>query len=301
MYTAWFEVFDPRFERLILSNVHVDTLFSGGRWLEGPVYVPASRHLLFSDIPNNRVMRYNECDDYISVFQSPSNFSNGHTLDAQGRVVSCEHLMRRVTRTEHSGDITVIADRFDGKRLNSPNDVVVGRDGAIWFTDPTYGIATEYEGSRSESEIGSSNVYRIDADGSISLVADGFVQPNGLCFSRDERVLYIADSGARPGQLLAFEVVEGRSLTNRRLLRECEIGIYDGFRVDRDGNIWTSAGDGVHCLSADGTLLGKIKLPEAVANVCFGGPNFNRLYICATRTLFAVYLNTTSPHESEAA
>ncbi|NGN41724.1 SMP-30/gluconolactonase/LRE family protein [Mesorhizobium sp. CGMCC 1.15528] len=301
MYTAWFEVFDPRFERLILSNVHVDTLFSGGRWLEGPVYVPASRHLLFSDIPNNRVMRYNECDDSISVFQSPSNFSNGHTLDAQGRVVSCEHLMRRVTRTEHSGDITVIADRFDGKRLNSPNDVVVGRDGAIWFTDPTYGIATEYEGSRSESEIGSSNVYRIDADGSISLVADGFVQPNGLCFSRDERVLYIADSGARPGQLLAFEVVEGRSLTNRRLLRECEIGIYDGFRVDRDGNIWTSAGDGVHCLSADGTLLGKIKLPEAVANVCFGGPNFNRLYICATRTLFAVYLNTTSPHESEAA
>jgi gluconolactonase len=293
-YTHWFEILDPRFQQLILPNVHVDQLYAGGRWLEGPVYVPAARHLLFSDIPNNRVLRYNECDDTVSEFARPSNFANGHTLDRQGRVVACEHQTRSVVRFEHDGSRTVLADRFEGKRLNSPNDVVVDNGGSIWFTDPTYGISTEYEGARSESEIGSRNVFRLDPDGSLHAVITDLEQPNGLAISTDQTRLFVVDSGASPARLMAYELSKSKRPTAGRILRVCDTGMYDGFRLDSRGNIWTSAGDGVHCLSADGELLGKVLLPETVSNVCFGGAARNRLFITATRSLFAVYLNTTA-------
>jgi gluconolactonase len=293
-YTHWFEILDPRFQQLILPNVHVDRLYAAGRWLEGPVHVPAARHLLFSDIPNNRVLRYNECDDTVSEFMRPSNFANGHTLDRQGRVVACEHQTRSVVRFEHDGSRTVLADRVEGKRLNSPNDVVVDNIGAIWFTDPTYGISTEYEGARSESEIGSRNVFRLDQDGSLHAVITDLEQPNGLAISADQTRLFVVDSGASPARLMAYELSKDGRPTAGRILRVCDTGMYDGFRLDSRGNIWTSAGDGVHCLSADGDLLGKILLPETVSNACFGGAARNRLFITATRSLFAVYLNTTA-------
>lgn len=293
MLTDWFEVQDPRFRALVLPNVHVETLFSGGRWLEGPVYVPAGRYLLFSDIPNNRVMRWDETDNAVSTFQSPSNFANGHSLDGQGRVLACEHLSRAVTRVEHDGTVSLLADRFEGKRLNSPNDVVVADDGAVWFTDPSYGISTEYEGSRSPSETGTRNVYRIGAGGDVVAVLRDLVQPNGLAFSPDQRVLYVVDSGSEPARLYGFDVLEGKSLANRRLVSECQAGIYDGIRIDRQGNIWAGTGEGIHCLAPDGTLLGKILLPETTANLCFGGRHKNRLFMCATRSLFAVYVNVT--------
>jgi len=291
-YTEWFEVIDPRFKKLIWPNVHADILYTGARWLEGPVYVPAARHLLFSDIPNNRVMRYNECDDSVSVFLAPANFANGHTLDYQGRVLACEHLTRRVTRTEHNGRLTVLADNFENKKLNSPNDVVVSTNGEIWFTDPSYGISTEYEGSRADSEIGSNNVYRLDPDGSLTAVVTDLVQPNGLALSLDERTLYVVDSGSEPARLLAYDLDAARMPVRCTLVQECPEGIYDGFRLDWQGNIWTSAGDGVHCLTAQGELLGKIRVPETVSNVCFGGASFNRLYITANRSLYAIFLNT---------
>jgi len=292
MLTRWFEVHDERFEQLVLPNVHVDTLFSDGRWLEGPVYVPAGRYLLFSDIPNDRVLRWDETDGSVSTFLSPARNANGHTLDREGRVVACEHLSRSVTRAEHDGSVTVIADRFQGKRLNSPNDVVVAADGAVWFTDPTYGIAAEYEGERAESEIGSRNVYRVAPAGDVRAVLTDFIQPNGLVFSPDGAVLYVVDSGSKPGRIVAFDVVGGPGLARPRLVAESPRGVYDGLRVDRHGNLWAAAADGVHCLAPDGRLLGKILLPEVAANVCFGGPRRNRLFICATRSLHAVYLNT---------
>ena len=295
-YTDWFDVIDARFRALILPNVHVDHLFDEGRWLEGPVYVPAARHLLFSDIPNNRVLRLNECDGAVSVFASPSNFSNGQTLDPQGRVIRCEHLTRRVIRIEHDGSVTILAAAFEGKLLNAPNDVIADSRGCIWFTDPTYGISTEYEGARTQSETGTRNVYRIDPDGTVHAVVTDLEQPNGLALSLDEKILYVVDSGTVPARLMAYDLSDVLTTRNPRLLRACDVGMYDGFRLDRHCNIWTSAGDGVHCLSPDGTLLGKILLPETVANLCFGGPMGNRLYITATRGLYAVYLNTTSPH-----
>jgi len=291
-YTEWFDITDQRFKKLILPNAHVDLLYSDGRWLEGPVYVPAARHLLFSDIPNNRVLRYNESDASVSTFAAPANFANGHTLDAQGRVLACEHLTRRVTRTEHDGSTTVLADQFQGKRLNSPNDVIASATGEVWFTDPTYGISTEYEGMRAESEIGANHVYRLAADGTLTAVVSDLVQPNGLAFSNDECTLYVVDSGSTPARLFAYDLGADGMPVAHRLLRECEVGIYDGFRVDWQGNIWISAGDGVHCLSPQGELLGKILLPETVSNVCFGGAALNRLYITATRRLYAVFLNT---------
>jgi len=293
MLTKFFEVHDDRFEKLALPSVHVETLFSDGRWLEGPVYVPAGRYLLFSDIPNDRVLRWDETDGSVSTFLAPSRNANGHTLDREGRVVACEHFSRSVTRTEHDGSLTVIADRFQGKRLNSPNDVVVAADGAVWFTDPTYGIATDYEGERAESEIDSRNVYRVAPSGDMRAVLTDFVQPNGLAFSTDGAVLYVVDSGSKPGRIVAFDVVDGADLARPRLVAECPCGVYDGLRIDRQGNLWAAAGDGVHCLAPDGRLLGKILLPEVAANVCFGGSRRNRLFICATRSLHAVYLNTT--------
>lgn len=293
-YTDWFEILDPRFQRLILPNVHVDHLYSGGRWLEGPVYVPAARHLLFSDIPNNRVLRYNECDNSVSEFRKPSNFANGQTLDPQGRVVSCEHQTRSVVRLEHDGSTTVLADNFQGRRLNSPNDVIVDNSGTIWFTDPTYGISTEYEGGREESEIGSRNVFRLNPDGQLQAVITDLQQPNGIALSTDENTLFVVDSGATPARLFAYPLSSDRLPADGKVLSVCSNGMYDGFRLDREGFIWTSAGDGVHCLSLEGELLGKITIPETVSNVCFGGSPRNRLFITATRSLYAVYLNTTA-------
>lgn len=292
-YTDWFEILDPRFQQLILPNVHVDHLYAAGRWLEGPAYVPAARHLLFSDIPNNRVLRYNDCDGSVSEFRNPSHFSNGHTLDPQGRIVACEHQTRSVVRFEHDGSRTVIADNFQGKRLNSPNDVIADSAGAVWFTDPTYGISTEYEGARATSEIGAQNVFRRDPDGSLQIVIADLQQPNGLALSGDEKTLYVVDSGTTPAKLIAYQLSDQRMPKDETVLSLCNNGIYDGFRLDRDGFIWTSAGDGIHCLSSSGELLGKILLPETVSNLCFGGPARNRLFITATRSLYAVYLNTT--------
>lgn len=296
--TDSFEVIDPRFRQLVFPNVHVERLYTGCRWAEGPAWFAAGRYLVWSDIPNNRMLRWDETDGSVSVFRQPAMYSNGHTVDAQGRLVSCEHLSRSVTRTEHDGTRTVLASHVDGKRFNSPNDVVVKSDGSLWFSDPSYGIDSEYEGDAAASEIGQRCVYRIDAaDGSVSRVASGFVQPNGLAFSPDESLLYIADSGAThvaggPHHIRSFRVsADGRSLSGGEVFAECGRGLFDGFRVDTHGNLWSSAGDGVHCYSAQGELLGKILVPEAVANVCFGGPKLNRLFICATSSLYSVFLN----------
>ncbi len=293
MITASFQVEDDRFRALVLPNVHLDTLYEGGRWLEGPVYVPASRHLLFSDIPNNRVLRWDEITGHVGTFQAPSEFANGHTLDLQGRVLACEHRTRRVTRREHDGSVTVIADSYQGKRLNSPNDIVLGPDGAIWFTDPTYGIATEYEGGRCEGEIGAQNVYRVDASGVVEAVVTGLTQPNGLAFAPGGRTLYVADSGSQPSRMLAFAIgADGRPGAEHELHSAAQ-GVYDGVRLDRLGNLWIAAQEGVVCLAPDGTLLGRILTPEVVGNLCFGGPDRNRLFLCVTRRLMAVYLNVT--------
>lgn len=298
MLSESFQVIDPRFSAYVLGNVHVEKLYGGCRWTEGPVYFGDGRYLLWSDIPNNRILRWDETNGTVSVFRQPSFNSNGHTRDRQGRLVSCEHSGRRVTRTEPEGRITVLVDRYQGKKLNSPNDVVVKSDDSIWFTDPPYGILSDYEGDQAESEIGANHVYRFDPDsGTLSIVADDFDKPNGLAFSPDENLLYISDTGAShdpeaPRHIRAFEVSDdGRSLRNGRIFATCGIGVFDGFRCDSDGNIWASAGDGVHCYLPDGTLAGKILIPEVVANVTFGGVKKNRLFVCGTTSLYAVYLN----------
>ncbi|MBI2717560.1 MAG: SMP-30/gluconolactonase/LRE family protein [Rhizobiales bacterium] len=292
-----FEVIDPRFRDCLIGHARVERLWTGARWFEGPAWFPAGRYLVASDIPNNRMLRFNECDGSVSVFRQPSNNSNGNTVDGQSRLVSCEHGARRLTRTEHDGTITVVADRYQGKRLNSPNDVVVKSDGSIWFTDPPYGILYDYEGGIAEPEIGSNNVYRVDpASGAVTAVATDFDKPNGLAFSPDEKFLFIADTGAshRAGgnkhiRRLAVKP-DGASLGASTVFADCTAGLFDGFRFDRDGRIWTSAADGVHCYHPDGTLIGKIRIPELVANVCFGAAKLNRLFICGTTSLYSAYL-----------
>ncbi|MEL6646121.1 MAG: SMP-30/gluconolactonase/LRE family protein [Pseudomonadota bacterium] len=291
-----FEVLDPSFEECFVGHVRVERLWTGARWSEGPAWFAAGRYLVWSDIPNNRILRWDETDGSVSVFRQPSNNSNGQTVDGQGRLVTCEHLTRRVTRTEHDGSITVLADRFEGKRLNSPNDVVVTSDGSIWFTDPSYGIMMDYEGERAESEIGACHVYRLDPDGTVSAVATDYVKPNGLAFSPDESLLYIADSGGThasdgPKHIRRHRVNPDGTLSGGEVFATCSAGIFDGFRLDREGRIWTSAADGVHCLDQSGTLIGKILIPEFVGNVCFGGPKLNRLFICGTTSLYSVFLN----------
>jgi gluconolactonase len=291
-----FEIRDPRFRALIMPNVHMETLATGCRWAEGPAYFPAARHLLWSDIPNDRVLKWDENSGAVSTFLRPARNHNGHTVDRQGRLVSCEHRGRCVSRIEHDGSVTILADRWNGKRLNSPNDVVVKSDGTIWFTDPTYGIDGDYEGDRADSEIGASNVYRIDPDGSVTAVATDFVKPNGLAFTPDESRLFIADTGAThvpegPRHIRTFDVGPDNSLSGGAVFATCDDGLFDGFRLDDRGNLWSSAGDGVHVFAPDGTLLGKIRVDETVANVEFGGAKRNRLFICATTTVRAVYVN----------
>ncbi|MGH7188133.1 MAG: SMP-30/gluconolactonase/LRE family protein [Acetobacteraceae bacterium] len=293
-----FEILDERFRRYTIPIVWLEKLHSGMRWAEGPVWFADLRSLIFSDIPNNRMLRWNEETGEVSTFRAPSHYANGNTRDRQGRLVTCEHETRRVTRTEWDGHITVLAERYQGKRLNAPNDVVARADDSIWFTDPVYGISAEYEGGKAESEIGNCNVYRVDPrDGHLSVVADDFSRPNGLAFSPDERTLYIADSGfwpdpTKPHHIRAFDVGTDGRLGGSRVVCEVSPGIPDGFRIDVDGNIWTSSGNGVQCITPDGTLIGRIPVPEKVANVTFGGAKRNRLFICGHTSLYAIFVNT---------
>jgi len=293
----FYEVIDPSFQKLVQPHAQLEKLWSGGRWCEGPVWFPAGKYAIWSDIPNDRTLRWDATDETVSEFERPARNQNGHSIDLSGKLLSCEHQSRSVCRVEKNGRRTVLADRFDGKRLNSPNDLAVKSDGSIWFTDPTYGIDSDYEGDAAKSEIGSSNVYRIDVDGSISCVISELVQPNGLAFSPDEKVLYVADTGQTHNtecvpKICAYALSQnGEAVGPSRVHTKCDVGLYDGFRVDTLGNIWTSAGDGVHCISAKGTLLGKIAVPEVVANLCFVGPKLNRLFICATTSIYSIYLN----------
>ncbi len=292
-----YDVIDPRFRQLIISHAKLERLWTGSRWAEGPVYVPAARSLIWSDIPNDRLLRLDECSGAVSVFMHPCGHHNGHTLDRQGRIVACEHGGRRVSRLEHDGSWTCLGDRFEGKRFNSPNDVVVHSDGSVWFTDPTYGIDSDYEGHQAESEIGRADLYRIDGTtGAVTAVISDMVRPNGLAFSNDETILYVADTGrthdpACSPDIRAYDVRDGRASDGRHFATSAA-GLFDGFRVDRHGNIWTSSADSVRAYAPDGTLLGRVRVPELVSNCCFGGPNRNRLFITAQTSLYAIYLNT---------
>jgi gluconolactonase len=291
------EILDASFERYRVFSAAVERLATGFRWCEGPVWFGDGRYLLWSDIPNNRIMKWEEETGAVSVFRKPSNFANGNTRDRQGRLVTCEH-GRRVTRTEPDGAITVLAEAFEGKKLNSPNDVVVKSDGSIWFTDPPFGILGNYEGVKAEPEL-PQNVYRVDAKtGALSVVATAR-GPNGLAFSPDETRFYLVESRATPNRLiLAYDVVDGTRLANPRTFIDAGPGTPDGFRVDVDGNLWCGWGmgredlDGVMVYNPDGRLIGRIRLPERCANVCFGGRMRNRLFMAASQSLYALYVNT---------
>jgi gluconolactonase len=295
MAASDYEILDERFRDCVNRTSHVQKLWTGARWTEGPVYFPAGKYLLFSDIPSDRIMRYDETDGSVSVFRTPCGYANGHTVDRQGRLVSCEHGGRRVARTEIDGRITAIADSYQGKKLNSPNDVVVKSDNSIWFTDPPFGILSDYEGHKAAPENGF-NVYRVDQSGVIACVADDFIRPNGLAFSPDETKLYIVEcAGGRikgaPSNIRAFDVGDGGKLSNSKVFADCTAGRFDGMRFDSDGRLWAATDDGIHCLEKDGTLIGKIKIPEICSNVVFGGPKRNMLYICATNSLYGVMLH----------
>ncbi|MFG2053886.1 SMP-30/gluconolactonase/LRE family protein [Micromonospora sp. NPDC048930] len=284
-----FEVLDERFRR-VNGDEWVECLWTGGRWLEGPAWFSAGRYLVFSDIPNDRLLRWDETTGAVGVFRQPAGYANGHTVDRRGRLVSCEQGRRRVTRTEPDGTDTVLAEHWRGRRLNSPNDVVERSDGSIWFTDPSYGIDSDYEGHRAESEIGGNHVYRVDPqDGVVHRVADDFGQPNGLAFSPDESELYVVDTRAK--HLRRFQVTDGGTLRGGDVFATCDAGSFDGVRLDDAGRVWAAAHDGLHCFDPDGTLLGKLHLPEVVANFTFGGPQRNNLYICASSSLYSIRVN----------
>jgi gluconolactonase len=285
------EVVDERFRSLTVGHEVVERLWTGARWLEGPVWFGDGRYLLFSDIPNDRMLSWSEVTGEVTPHRQPSNNSNGNTRDRQGRLVTCEHLTRRVTRTEHDGRITVLMDSYDGKRLNAPNDVTVHSDGAVWFSDPGYGILGNYEGDKAPEEL-PRDVYRVDPEtGEGTVVVTGMNRPNGLCFSPDESRLYVVDVD----QIRVFDLEGGRPV-NGRVFVETNPWYADGIRCDRDGNVWSSAADGgpgvdgVHCYSPAGELLGRIHLPEIASNLCFGGIKKNRLFITASRSLYSVYV-----------
>jgi gluconolactonase len=293
------EVIEERFRKCFAGHVRVERLWTGARWSEGPAYFAAGRYLIWSDIPNNRMLRFDETDGSVSIFRDDSGNSNGNTVDNQGRLVTCEHRRRRVSRTEIDGKIITLADKWQGRRFNSPNDVVVKSDDSIWFTDPAYGIDTDYEGDQSDPEIDGCHVYRLDPQsGAVDRVVSDMVRPNGIAFSPDEKLLYIVDTGAThvdngPKHIRVFQVGgDGRTLSGGGVFAECSAGLFDGLRVDREGRVWSSAGDGVHCFEPDGTLIGKVRIPEMVANVTFGGVKRNRLFICGTTSLYSIFLTT---------
>ncbi|MFI5560412.1 SMP-30/gluconolactonase/LRE family protein [Amycolatopsis japonica] len=294
MVKAQFELLDERFAR-VNGDEWMQRLHTGCRWTEGPAYFPAGRYLVFSDIPNDRVLRWDETTGAVGVFREPAGFHNGHTVDRQGRLVSCEQGGRRVTRTEHDGTTTVLAETYQGKRFNSPNDVVESSDGAIWFTDPSYGIDSDYEGHQAESEIGACHVYRVDpVDGSVRIVADDFSRPNGLAFSLDESLLYIADTRQNPSHIRVFSVNDGR-LSGGEVFATSDAGGFDGVRLDAAGRVWAAAHDGLHCFAPDGTRIGKLRVPEVCSNLTFGGPRRNDLFITASSSVYTLRVNFSGP------
>jgi gluconolactonase len=292
---SFFEAIEPVFGSYVMGNAPVKQIVTGFEWVEGPVWFGDAGCLLFSDIPNNRIMRWTP-EVGVSTYRQPSNFANGQTRDREGRLITCEHGGRRVTRTESDGSITVIADSFDGKPLNSPNDVIVKSDGTIWFSDPHYGIMTDYEGYKAEQEL-PCYVYQADpATGRLEAVLTDFDCPNGLAFSPDESRLYVADTGIMfaedPVQhIRAFDVADDGGLGGGEVFHKVNPGMADGFRVDTDGNIWSSSADGVHCVNPEGILVGKILIPEVVSNVCFGGRAKHQLFITATTSVYMITLN----------
>ncbi|MBX2830351.1 MAG: SMP-30/gluconolactonase/LRE family protein [Rhodospirillales bacterium] len=294
-----YQIIDSRFRNLVLANVSLRQISGGHWWTEGPVWFPAHQCLLFSDIPKQKIYRW-MVDGTVNVFRENSHFSNGHTRDYQGRLISCEHGSRSVTRTEHDGTVITLADQFKGKRLNSPNDVIVKSDGSIWFTDPTYGILSDYEGHKAMPEQRHRNVFRLDpGTGHLVSAASDFTQPNGLAFSLDERLLYVAESGGShdeniPGVIRVFDVGDDNHLESQGDFVTLDCGLPDGFRVDCYGNIWTSAADGVHCFDINGVLIGKILVPETVSNLTFGGPRGNELFITATTGVYAIHVNSAA-------
>ena len=291
-------ILDPRFAHYRLPHATIERIFTGCRWAEGPVWLGDAGALLWTDLPNDRILRWDEASGAVAAYRTPSQQANGLTRDRQGRLIACEHGSRRVTRTEYDGSITVLADRFNGKPLNSPNDVVVKSDNSIWFTDPPFGLISDYMGSIGQAEL-SANVYRIDPqDSSITCVADDISGPNGLAFSPDERTLYIVASRAHPRTILAYDVINNTQLANGRILINAKDGAPDGLRLDQDGNLWCGWGtgsdelDGVRIFSPDGTPIGHISLPERCANLCFGGRHRNRLFMAASSSLYSLYVNT---------
>jgi gluconolactonase len=294
--TDLYDICDERFRAYMLPNARLETLAQDCGWLEGPAWFADQACLLVSDVPNDRILRWSASGG-LSVFRQPSRFANGHTRDRQGRLIGCSHQDRCITRTEWDGSITTLISHYNGKRLNAPNDVVCKSDGTIWFSDPHYGINTDYEGGKQTAEL-PANLYRLDPrDGSLRVMADDFDGPNGLAFSPDECLLYVSESGKQfadhpPRYIRVFNVLDdGLRLTGGRTFHTVDPGFADGFRVDVDGNIWTSAGDGVHCIAPDGTRLGRINLPYTTSNLVFGGRHLAQLFICASHTLYAIYTN----------
>ena len=291
-------VLDDSFRKYHMPLTKVERLYTGSKWAEGPVWFGDQRCLLWSDIPNNRMLRWDEETGETTVFRKPTGYANGNSRDRQGRLITCEHGGRRVSRTEPDGRIVTLADRFDNKRLNSPNDIVCKSDGSIWFTDPSFGILGWYEGHKAEPEL-PLNVYRWDPSGKLEVVAEGISQPNGLAFSPDGKILYIVESRSTPRKILAYDVIQNKSLGNRRVLIDAgPKGTPDGFRVDMDGNLWCGWGmgeaglDGVHVFNPQGKLIGRIDLPERCANLCFGGLERNRLFMAASTSLYSLFVNT---------
>lgn len=300
-----FEIIDPSFAKYRLFSANVEQLGTGMRWAEGPVWFGDGKYCLVSDVPSNTIYRWDETSNRFEPWRKPSNYANGHCRDRQGRLLGCSHGSRSIVRTEYDGSLTTLASHYNGKRLNSPNDIVCARDGSIWFTDPSFGILSDWEGSAATPELPTS-VYRIAPDGTLHCVLSTLNQPNGLAFSPDEKVLYIVESRAVPHRLIwAYDVVDGATLTNPRVFASAEgPGAFDGIKVDVDGNLWCGFGssgapgadpeqlDGVRVYNASGKLIGMIHLPERCANLCFGGEKNNRLFMAASHSLYAIYVNT---------